>query len=354
MINLNSWGFSNQFIAEASLYEELVPARVIEQQRSQYKIVCEAGTHKASVSGKFIHEASENSDYPAVGDWVMISCNRDFAVIHKILKRTSCFKRKAAGRSNDTQVVAANIDSVFICMALNRDFNLRRLERYLSVAWDSGAVPVVVLTKADLCDSLEEKLTEVSAIAIGTSIIVCSNVLKDGYKEISGFIKPKKTIAFIGSSGVGKSTIINHLTGVDILKTKEIREDGKGKHTTTHRQLILLPNGGIVIDTPGMRELGIEAADFSNTFADIEGLASQCRFSNCTHTTEPGCAIIRAIENGSLNVDRFENYQKLQAEAVYSELNSRQIEEEKINKMFGSKSIMKKRLREIKDKNNRR
>lgn len=284
----------------------------------------------------------------------MVSLENDFAVIHKVLNRSSSFERKAAGRGNDTQVVATNIDSVFICMSLNRDFNLRRLERYLAVSWDSGAVPVIVLTKADLCENLQERLEQVKSIALGVNIIVCSNALEDGYNEIANAVTSGKTIAFIGSSGVGKSTIINYLSGFNILKTNEIAEDGKGKHTTTHRQMILLPNGGIVIDTPGMRELGIESAEFSNTFSDIEALVSECKYSNCTHTNEPGCAVLAAIEEGILDVGRFGNYQKLQVEVAYSTMDSRQIDEEKIRKMFGSKNAMKKQIKEVKDKNLRR
>ena len=354
MIDLNAWGFSEKIAAESSQYENLQPARVVEQQRSQYTVVCEEGLMPASVSGKFIHDANQTSDYPAVGDWVMVSTQGHFATIHKVLTRKSSFERKAAGRKDDTQIIAANIDIVFLCMSLNQDFNIRRLERFLSVAWSSGAIPVIVLTKTDLCDHVDEIIRDVALISFGTKVIPCSGMTTDGYEQISAAVIPGKTIAFIGASGVGKSTIINHLKGEDILKTNPIREDGKGKHTTTHRQLILLPNGSMVIDTPGMRELGIESADFANTFTDIEDLISACKYSDCTHTSEPGCAILAAIQEGSLDPDRFENYRKLQVEAAYSEMSSRQIDEEKISKMFGSKSMMQKRMKEAKDKNSRR
>ncbi len=354
MTELSVWGLSDQFEEQAREYRNLMMARVIEQQRSLYTIVCEQGSKLASVAGKFQNEAKANSAYPAVGDWVMVSSEGEQAVIHKVLDRKSCFERKAAGRKNEAQVVAANIDLVFICMALNRDFNVSRLERYLSVAWSSGATPVIVLTKVDLCDQLQEKIAAAEAIAFGVQIILCSSKLADGYHQIAAAVRPGKTIAFIGASGVGKSTIINHLKELDSIETKEVRQDGKGRHTTTHRQLYLLPNGGMVIDTPGMRELGIETAEFSNTFADIEELITQCKYSNCTHTSEPGCAVREAVKEGLLEERRFANYQKLQAEAAYSEMNSRQIDEEKINRMFGSKSMMKKLMSEVKDKNNRR
>src|SRR4030066_2365345 len=262
--------------------------------------------------------------------------NAGKAIIHQILRRKSVFMRKAAGTSNTTQIVAANIDLVFICMSLNADFNLRRLERYLSIAWDSMATPVIVLTKADLCDDLQQRLVELASVSAGTDVIVCSCMEENGYQSVNAYITEGKTIAFIGSSGVGKSTLINRLMGQDILATKEIRgDDDRGRHATTHRQLLLLSNGGIVIDTPGMRELQLYAGNLPKAFEDIAELAAKCKYKDCSHITEPNCAVRGAIKAGELSEKRLENYLKLQREIVYEGLNSRQLEQEKINRMFG-------------------
>ncbi len=291
----------------------------------------------AEITGKLRYSSDELSDYPAVGDFVMIDRKDDLqgnAIIHNILTRKSSFIRKAAGTSNEVQVVATNIDTIFICMSLNNDFNLRRLERYLSIAWESGATPVAVLTKSDLCENLQERLSEIEKIAIGVEILVTSSIIEDGYKVILKYIKPGRTVAFMGSSGVGKSTLINRLLGEDVIETKEIRNDDKGRHSTTSRELLLIPSGGAVIDTPGMRELGVESVDLARTFADIDGLAQKCRFNDCRHENEPGCMVLKAIEDGLIDADRLQNYKKLKKEAKYDGLNSRQIEKEKTTEMF--------------------
>jgi ribosome biogenesis GTPase len=217
------------------------------------------------------------------------------------------------------------------------------------------ATPVIVLTKSDLCEDLSAKMKEIETVGMGVSVIACSAENGGGFDDISAIIEPGKTVAFIGSSGVGKSTLINRLAGQELLATKEIREgDDKGRHTTTRRQLIPLPNGGIVIDTPGMRELGLYSGDLSRTFEDIEALAARCKFADCSHTAEPGCAVRLAIQNGELSEKRLESYRKLRREVLYDGLNSRQLENEKINRMFGGKAEMKQTFRDIKRRNKRR
>ncbi|OQB14506.1 MAG: putative ribosome biogenesis GTPase RsgA [Firmicutes bacterium ADurb.Bin193] len=355
--DMQKLGLSHRLLAEASLYSDFFVGRVISQNKDLYNVVCESGVVTSEVSGKFRFEAKALSDYPAVGDFVMLDRDDDTngnAIIHNVLTRKSSFIRKAAGTANDEQVVAANIDTVFICMSLNNDFNLRRLERYLSIAWDSRATPVVVLTKADLCDDLAKKLLEVNSVAVGVETLVTTSMSKDGYNQVLDYIKEGKTVAFIGSSGVGKSTLINRLLGDDIIATKEIRSDDRGRHTTTKRELFILPNGGMVIDTPGMRELGLESADLQKAFSDIDKLSALCRFNDCAHKSEPGCAVLKAVNDGTLTQARLESYQKLKKEAKYEGLNSKQIETAKINEMFKSVGGIKNARRLAKEKNKRR
>lgn len=307
----------------AAEYPGFVPGRVLAQEKDLYRIMTDQGECPAKVSGKFRYKAARISDFPAVGDFVMADhvCEDSPAVIHAVLPRKSVFIRKAAGTSQSEQIVAANIDTVFLCMALNNDFNLRRLERYLSIAWESGAAPVIVLTKTDLCDNLEEKRLAVESVAFGVDILETTAMENDGIRQILPYLQKGKTSAFIGSSGVGKSTLINCLLGEEILATGGLRNDDKGHHTTTHRELLFLPGGGMVIDTPGMRELGMWDAEdgIDRAFADIEELSQQCRFRDCTHTSEPGCAVRRALEQGTLSEDRFLSYRKLKTENAYLE-----------------------------------
>jgi len=340
-------------ILEEARESGCLPARVSAQHRGQYAVWCDVGELPARISGKLRFEAAGTAAFPAVGDWVLISPPEGAgaeAVIQAILPRTSCMVRKAAGTAEELQVIASNIDTVFICMSLNRDYNLRRLERYLAVVWESRAMPVVVLTKSDLEDDQEGKLYEIQAAAPGVDIAFTSALEDGGIEEIRRYISSGKTVAFIGSSGVGKSTLINALLGRGEIRTREIRgDDDRGRHTTTHRQMYLVPGGGIVIDTPGMRELQISSADLDRTFADIEEFAKRCRFSDCTHENEPGCAVKEAIAEGRLEIKRLENYKKLLRESAYEErkalLNAAQAEKQKTIQMMGSLKAQKQILK---------
>ncbi len=345
MNNLEKYGLCKFFADQVAVCPELSVARVLSQHRDLYKVVTAKGEFLAEVSGRFKFEAGNISDFPVVGDFVMVddSNGKDSNVIvHRVLTRKSTFERVSAGGGNQTQILAANIDIIFLCMSLNNDYNLSRLERYLSAAWGSSAMPVVVLTKSDLCDDLAEVLAEVSSVAIGVDIITTSSKDENSYNQLLTFLRNGQTASFIGSSGVGKSTLINCLAGQDLLATAEIGNDDKGRHTSTRRELLLLPGGGIVIDTPGLREFALDSADMSRSFADIEELISQCHFNDCSHNNEPKCAVRAAIIAGDLDERRFENYQKLQKEARYSGLNAKQLEKVKLNDMFREVGGMKK------------
>lgn len=347
-------GFNERYLQEATLYPNLYIGRVIAQYRDLYRVATENSEVLAEISGKMRFNSNEPSDYPAVGDFAMVDRNEEKqgnAIIHHILTRKSVFIRKAAGTAHEIQVVAANIDIVFICMSLNNDFNMRRLERYLAIVWDSGATPVVVLTKSDLCENLEEKIEEINNAALFVDIVATSSFVEDGYKSLQKYIQPGRTIAFVGSSGVGKSSLINKIIGENIIETKDIRNDDKGRHTTTRRELFVVPDGGALIDTPGMRELGVESVNLSKTFIDIDELTKKCKFNDCKHENEPGCAVRKAIEEGLVDEERLTSYKKLKKEAKYDGLNSKQIEKEKINDMFSEFGGIKNARDYIKSKN---
>jgi ribosome biogenesis GTPase len=307
--------------------EEAIPGRIIRESKNLYQVYSEEGELMAEISGKMRYEAQDASALPTVGDWVALKTRlgEDRAIIINLLPRQSKFSRKAvlsggvpgSGGKTEEQVLAANIDTVFLVSGLDNDFNLRRIERYLTIAWDSGAAPVIVLNKADLCEEIEERMAEVEEVAFGVPLHPISALDKTGLVSLEEYLIPGKTSVFLGSSGVGKSTIINSLIGDELLKTGPLREsDQRGKHITTHRELIFLPSGGAVIDTPGLREIQIwlDNEGMENTFRDVMEFAEQCRFRDCSHSNEPGCAVLGAIETGDLDEDRFQSYLKLQRE----------------------------------------
>ncbi len=321
---MKKYGLTVAMFNEALQYEGLYIGRVLSQSKGVYRVVTEVGELFATVSGKYRFCTQMVSDYPAVGDFVMLdrsSGEGGHGVIHHILMRKSAFIRKAAGKSSDEQIVATNVDTTFICMSVNNDFNIRRLERYLVLVWESGSTPVVVLTKIDLCEDIYDRFRAVDAIGNGVDILGISAVTNEGFDDVMSYITPGITVALLGSSGVGKSTLINWITGKEMLETREIRNDDKGRHTTTNRELMILPDGGMVIDTPGMRELGMWDADegLEMAFHDVEMFFSNCRFRDCTHTSEPGCGIYDAIREGMLSDKRWQSYLKLKAEDAYAE-----------------------------------
>ena len=296
--------------------------RVYLENRRSFWLYTESGEIKADVSGRMIYHSALRSDFPAVGDWVVFRLQEDKskAIIHAILPRSSKFSRKVPGSSLKEQIVATNIDTVMLVSGLDNDFNLRRIERYLVMVSASGAAPVIVLNKADLCADLETRLAEVKRIAPNVPVITISARDDEQLTAIGVFIKAGETVALLGSSGVGKSTITNHLLGGERQKVQEVRAgDDRGRHTTTKRELIVLQNGGLIIDTPGMRELQLWVSEegLENSFEDIESLTAQCFYSNCEHNGTRGCAIEAALADGSLDGERWENHNKLQKELAY-------------------------------------
>jgi ribosome biogenesis GTPase len=318
----------------------LTPGRIVVQHRDAYLVATDAGELRAKASGRLLREAKE-AGLPAVGDWVALSLNlaERTSTVHTVLPRRTAFVRRAADSARDVQVIAANIDVAFVVTSLNADLNLRRIERYLAAAWQSGARPVVVLTKSDLCADPTGQAAQIATVAAGAPLLVVSARQRVGLEALLAQVAPGETCVLIGSSGVGKSTLVNAFLGEDLMATQAIREaDDVGRHTTSHRQLVLLPGGRLILDTPGMREVGLIDADegVSVVFEDIERLAHDCRFNDCGHTHEPGCAVLGALESGTLDPARWANFQKLGLElAAVEEKSNRAVMDAERRRLAG-------------------
>jgi ribosome biogenesis GTPase len=318
---LRSFGWTDRLETgfQAHRAAGLEPARIAREDRERYRALTDGGERAAEVPGRFRHEARTRADFPAVGDWVAIrlAAGDGPCVIHAVLPRSSAFTRKVAGEVTEEQVIAVNVDTVFLVCGLDVDFNVRRIERYLAAAWESGAAPVVVLNKADLADDPGARVAEVERAAAGAPVVALSARSGEGIHALRPWLQSGRTVALLGSSGVGKSTLVNALLGKDRQDTGDVRAgDSRGRHTTTHRELIPLPGGAVLLDTPGMRvlQLWTDDAAVAGAFPDIEALAAECRFRDCGHETEPGCAVLAAEAAGTLDAGRLANWRKLQRE----------------------------------------
>jgi ribosome biogenesis GTPase / thiamine phosphate phosphatase len=324
--SLNSLGWNNFFEKQFEQYKSsgFEAGRILNEQKERYVVFTEYGEYQGEVSGKLLYSAENTSHFPKVGDWVVLSVFKEESkvIIHEVLKRKNKFSRQSAGQKVEEQVLAANIDTIFIVQSLDQNYNIKRMERYISMIYEMKAEPVILLNKSDLSVNPQEKLEEVRKIFPDIISFSLSSIYNAGIEQVKEIIQPGNTYMLIGSSGVGKSTIINRLAGKEILRTNEIREkDSKGKHTTTSRQMIVLNNGGLLIDTPGMRgfKLWNTESGLEETFNEIEYFAGECHFADCTHTSEIKCAVKDALKNGKISEERYESYLKLQKELRYLE-----------------------------------
>lgn len=299
----------------------LFEARVTLVHRKQLKVLTHDGERWAETGGRIRHHAQSMTELPAVGDWVACRASQGAgeALVSQVLPRKSAFIRKEPGHNVAAQVLCTNLDTVLVVMGLDQDFNLRRLERFLALAWESKATPVVALNKLDVCDAPGPLLEQARQVAQGAEVHTVSALTGEGLAPLASIFGPGLTVALLGSSGVGKSTLVNHVVGAEVMVTASTRDDGRGRHTTTRRELLLLPQGGSVIDTPGLREVQLWEAEggLAKTFDDIEALGQQCRFTDCKHEAEPGCAVKAALESGALSAARYESYRQLGKELAW-------------------------------------
>jgi len=340
-INLEDFGY-NKEIEKLRLEEKLHDfeiGRVILEHKERYIVKTTKGDFEAEITGNLRFSANSREDFPAVGDWVALMIYDDnFAIIHKALPRFSVISRQAVGQFGEIQIIATNIDYAFLVQAVGHDFNINRLERYLTICYASKVNPIIVLTKTDLID--EQRVMEITdnikQRIKNIPVIAISNISQNGYDALNKIIEKGKTYCMLGSSGVGKSTLLNNLSGKTIMKTDKISDStNKGRHITSHRELIVLENGGILIDNPGMREVGItdKTSGLETTFDEIINFSENCRFKDCTHTNETGCAVIEAVKNGEIDKKSYENFLKMEREKAHFE--STTAERRKKDKVLG-------------------